>query len=285
MDDAIYNSADEAALGAMPTAEEATTPAVEETAAPAVEEAAPEPQPEQPAPETPASPAPEESAFNPDGPGDLKVALQREREQARALREHLQAVEAEQAQMRAWIAQQQQAAQEAQFRQQLEAYADDPDALAQVLHAKQREYQQQAEAQAAAARLQMSADLARQMYPDFEAQLGKLYQQLGADVVDRLASQQANPALWAYQMAKQAFLTPAELDAQVEARVQARLAELAPRTRPQQPTSSRGIGHLPAAASPVDANPENELLRALNLDPGSRGWDAAYSKLLEAAGG
>lgn len=285
MDESIYSSNDEAALGATPTADEAPTPAVEETAAPApVEEAAP-PAPEQPAPEAPADPAPAEPAYNPDGPGDLKVALQREREQARALREHLQAVEAEQAQMRAWIAQQQQAAQEAQFRQQLEAYADDPDALAQVLQAKQREYQQQAEAQAHTARLQMSADLARQTYSDFDTQLGKLYQQLGADVVDRLAAQQPNPALWAYQMAKQAFLTPAELDAQVEARVQARLAELAPRTRPQTPTSSRGIGHLPAAASPVDAAPENELLRALNLDPGSRGWDAAYGRLLEASGG
>jgi hypothetical protein len=285
LDESIYSSNDEAALGAMPTVDEAPTPAAEEAVAPAVTEAAPTQQTEQPEPEAPAEPTPAEPPFNPDGPGDLRVALQREREQARALREHLQAVEAEQAQMRAWIAQQQEAAKEAQFRQQLEAYADDPDALAQVLQAKQRELQQAAEAQAHTARLQMSADLARQMYPDFEQQLGKLYAQLGADVVDRMAAQQPNPALWAYQMAKQAFLTPAEIEAQVEARVQARLAELAPRTKPQTPTSSRGIGHLPAAAAPVDAAPENELLRALNLDPGNRGWDAAYSKLLEAAGG
>lgn len=266
------------ALGAMPIADpspapEATTPAGEE---PAAQEPAEQPEQGQ---------QPGEEAHNPEGPGDHAKAYQAYRQQIAEQRAQMAEMQQRQAQYDAYFANLQHQQEQAQLAEQLEQYSDDPDSLAQLLHQQQAQYQQQAQQQVVTQKLTMAADLAREVFPDFDAQVGKLYANLGADVVDRMAAQQANPAMWAYQFAKTAFQTPQEIEAQVEARVQARLQELAPRTTPKTPIASRGIGQLPAAGANSHAHPMQETARALNFGPHNQGFDAAYTAMLEAAGG
>lgn len=268
------------ALGAMPTdsapVTDATTPAGEEPAAQ---------QPQQP--ENPADPQqPEEGeGFNPEGPGDHTKAFQAYRQQIADLKAQMAQEAQARQQYEAYFANLRAQQEQAQMAEQLEQYTDDPESLAALLQQQQREYQQQAQQQVTTQRLSMAADLARQTFPDFDQQLGKLYANLGPEIVDRLAAQQDNPAMWAYNFAKTAFLTPEEVAAQVESQVQARLAELAPRIQPKTPIASRGIGQLPAAAPNSNAHPMQDTARALNFGPSNPGFDAAYDALLNAAGG
>lgn len=283
--DALYSGMDDALGSVAETTThqvEAPTPAVEETAAP--EPTAPEQPDQQPAPEGEAQPA---EGLNPEGPGDTAKAFQAYRAEIAAYKAQLaEATQAAQeaAQYREYFAHLQAQQQEAQLAQQLEVYADDPEAIAAILQAKQREFQQQADARIQEQTLKMGADLARATLPDFDNQVSKLYGLLGPEVVDALAAQQANGPLWAYQMAQQ-FRTPQEFEQAVEAKVQARLAEIAPRTQPKTPIASRGIGQLPAAAPNTNPHPAAGAAQALNFGVSNQGFDAAYTALLEAAGG
>lgn len=243
---------------------------------PAGEEPAPEP--EQPAQ------AQQEGDWNPDGPGDLREALRQEREQLRYFREQMELQQQQLQQYQSWYQQQQQLAAQEQQRQYLEELSYDPEQLQAYLQQQQQAAWQQAQQSQTVYKLQMAADLARQTIPDFDQQLNKIYDLLGAEVVDSMASQQANPALWAYQFAKNFSMTPDEINARVEAEVQKRLAQIAPRAQVKQSTNSRGIGHLPASGQNYDPSPESDLFKALNFGVNNNGFDAAYGKLLEAAG-
>lgn len=239
-----------------------------------------EPTTEQPQPEA----TTEQENWNPDGPGDIREALRQEREQMRLYREQVELQQQQLAQYQAWYQQQQQQAAQEQQRQYLEELADDPDQLQAYLQQQQQAAWQHAQQQQVTYRIQMAAELARQSIPDFDQQLNKIYGLLGPQVVDSMAAQQANPALWAYQFAKNFSSSPDEINARVEAEVQRRLSEIAPRAQVKQSTNSRGIGHLPASGSNVDPMPESDLFKALNFGPGNTGFDSAYAKLLEAAG-
>jgi hypothetical protein len=221
--------------------------------------------------------------WNPDGPGDIREALRQEREQLRLYREQMLMQQQQLEQYQAWYKQQQEQAEAERQRQYLEELADDPEQLQQYLHGQQQAAWQQAQQQQQVQRVQMAAEFARQAIPDFDAQLNKIYSLLGHEVVDSMAMQQENPALWAYQFAKNFATTPDEVNARVEAEVQRRLAEIAPRAQVKTSTNSRGIGHLPASGKPVDAGPEADLFKALNFGVNNTGFDAAYGKLLEAA--
>jgi len=277
-----YAGFDDAALGAMPTdAPEATvqTPAAEDAAAVV---STPEQSQEQPV--TP-SEGEQGEAFNPEGPGDHAKAFASYRQQiAQEAKAHaetqarLQQFEAYHAQLRA---EQQQVELQAQFEQ----YADDPESAAAFLETKQREYQQQAQADQAMYRVTASAQAFAATVPDFGEQVHKLAAVFGGmDALNQMASQQDMPAQWAYQVA-QSIRTPEQYAADVDAAVNARLAELAPRAQPKTPLSSRGIGNLPAAAPNVAHHPAEESYRALNFGPGTASFDAAYDNLLRAAGG
>jgi len=264
---------------------------LEQQVADSPDEAMPEQAPEQtPVGEepTPEQAQPDENTeqnnWNPDGPGDIREALRQEREQLRLYREQMELQQQQLNQYQAWYQQQQQLAAQEQQRQYLEELAYDPDQLQAYLQQQQQAAWQQAQQQQMTYKLQMAADLARQSLPDFDQQLGKIYNLLGPDVVDSMAAQQANPALWAYQFAKNFSASPDEINARVEAEVQRRLSEIAPRAHVKQSTNSRGIGHLPASGRNIDPSPEGDLMKALNFGPGNTGFDAAYSKLLEAAG-
>lgn len=233
--------------------------------------------------ETEAEPESEEN-WNPDGPGDIREALRQEREQLRIYREQMQMQQQQLDQYQAWYRQQQEQAEAERQRQYLEELADDPEQLQQYLHGQQQAAWQQAQQQQQVQRVQMAAEFARQAIPDFDVQLSKIYGLLGHEVVDQMAMQQENPALWAYQFAKNFATSPDEVNARVEAEVQRRLAEIAPRAQVKSSTNSRGIGHLPASGKPVDAGPEADLFKALNFGVNNTGFDAAYGKLLEAAG-
>lgn len=236
---------------------------------------------EQPA----AEPVAEQQAdWNPDGPGDLREALRQEREQLRYFREQAELQQQQLAQYQAWYQQQQQLAAQEQQRQYLEELADDPDQLQAYLHQQQQMAWQQAQQQQVEYKLSMAAEMARATIPDFDQQLSKVYGLLGEEVVDAMAAKQANPALWVYQFAKNFSATPDEINARVEAEVQKRLAQIAPRANVKQSTNSRGIGHLPASGKSIDAGPEADLFKALNFGVNNSGFDAAYAKLLEAAG-
>lgn len=279
--DSMYSGMEDA-LGSTPDA-----PTVETVTAPVDEESttdAPEQQPQQPVQEgdSPAGDTP-----NPEGPGDTAKAFQAYRAEIAAYKAQLaeqQDAAQRAAQYEAYFTQLQAQQQQAQLEQQLEQYSDDPESLAALLQSKQTEYQQQAQAQQREQALRMGADFARAAFPDFDSQIGKLYTILGPEVVDGLAAQQANGPLWAYQMAQQ-FRSPEEFNQAVESQVQARLAELAPRTQPKTPMSSRGIGQLPAAAANTNPHPAMSAAQALNFGPTNQGFDAAYQALLEAAGG
>lgn len=221
--------------------------------------------------------------WNPDGPGDMREALRQEREQLRLYREQMLMQQQQLEQYQAWYRQQQEQAEAERQRQYLEELADDPEQLQQYLHGQQQAAWQQAQQQQQIQRVQMAAEFARQAIPDFDAQLNKIYSLLGHEVVDSMAMQQENPALWAYQFAKNFATTPDEVNARVEAEVQRRLAEIAPRAQVKSSTNSRGIGHLPASGKTVDAGPEADLFKALNFGVNNTGFDAAYGKLLEAA--
>jgi len=221
--------------------------------------------------------------WNPDGPGDIREALRQEREQLRLYREQMELQQQQLQQYQAWYQQQQQLAAQEQQRQYLEELADDPDQLQAYLQQQQHAAWQQAQQQQTTYKLQMAAELARQSIPDFDQQLGKIYNLLGPDIVDAMAAQQSNPALWAYQFAKNFSATPEEINSRVEAEVQKRLAEIAPRAQVKQSTNSRGIGHLPASGRNTDPTPESDLFKALNFGVNNSGFDAAYAKLLEAA--
>lgn len=221
--------------------------------------------------------------WNPEGPGDMREALRQEREQLRLYREQMQMQQQQLEQYQAWYRQQQEAAAAEQQRQYLEELADDPEQLQAYLQQQQQAAWQQAQQSQYEQKLIMSADLARATIPDFEQQLDKLYSLLGGETVDRMAMQQDNPAMWAYQFAKNFAVTPDEVNARVEQEVQRRLAEIAPRAQVKQSTSSRGIGHLPASGKAIDSGPEADLFKALNFGVNNNGFDAAYGKLLEAA--
>lgn len=252
----------------------------------------PEPEPEQtPAGEEPATEqaepeaqAPEQENWNPDGPGDLREALRQEREQLRLYREQMELQQQQLNQYQAWYQQQQQLAEQEKQRQYLEELAYDPDQLQAYLQQQQQQAWQQAQQQQMTYKVQMASSLARQTIPDFDQQINKLYDLLGAQVVDSMAMQQENPALWAYQFAKNFSSSPEEINSRVEAEVQKRLAEIAPRAQVKQSTNSRGIGHLPASGRNTDPTPESDLFKALNFGVNNNGFDQAYSKLLEAAG-
>jgi len=277
----FYDDADLAALGAAPeaapTAPEATTPAGEEPVAqdqadsgtaqeqsPTLEQGGEEP--------------------NPEGPGDHAKAYQAYRQQIAELKAQQAQAYAEMQQYRDYFANLQAQQQQAQLAEQLEAYSDDPEAIASILQAKQQEFQQQAQAQQAQAALRMGSDFARATLPDFDQQIGKLYGLLGADVVDSLAMQQANGPLWAYQLA-QNLRTPDEFQAAVEARAQALAAETLQRANPKAPTSSRGIGAIPSAAPNQVTHPAQDTVKALNFGPHNPAFDASYDALLRMAGG
>ena len=221
--------------------------------------------------------------WNPDGPGDIREALRQEREQLRLYREQMQMQQQQLEQYQSWYRQQQEQAEAERQRQYLEELADDPEQLQQYLQTQQQATWQQAQQQQQIERVQMAAEFARQAIPDFDAQLSKIYSLLGHEVVDSMAIQQDNPALWAYQFAKNFSTTPDEVNARVEAEVQRRLAEIAPRAQVKTSTNSRGIGHLPSSGKTIDAGPEADLFKALNFGVNNTGFDAAYAKLLEAA--
>lgn len=85
-----------------------------------------------------------------------------------------------------------------------------------VAQRDQEARQQQANANAALERIQMSREVALDMYPDYEAQEAKVIEKYGLQEAQRLAARHPNPAKWAYEEGK-SIQTPAEREAAIKA--------------------------------------------------------------------
>lgn len=223
--------------------------------------------------------------WNPEGPGDIRKALQAEREQAKALK-------AELAELQQWRQQQQQAemqaraqAEEAQRqelrRQQLEESTFDPEAQERLLNQWRYEdaqrIQQQAQQQHVQALYQQGFDLGREAFPDFDAVLNRgLADPELAPVLESIANQALmtgkNPTIAAYKAAKR--FDPEAQKAAIEAEVQRQVQAV---LQKQQKPATAGATTIAHASSAVPGLPEPKAPRRLS----DRELDA---KLAEQAG-
>lgn len=279
MDQDIYEGLDTESLGGDAIQLDGDGLPIEAAETPAGEEPAAEQHGDQPA-----DPAADAGADQ--GPGDHAKAFAAYRAEIAELKQQVaqanyQQQQAAAAQQAAYV-QAQQAQEAAQHQANLEELQDDPEQLALYLQHVQQAYQERAQQTQAMGMLRMSADLARAALPDFDAQLGKLYQTFGASYVDQMAASQPNPAMWAYQAAKM-IQTPAEQAAALEAAVAARTAEIARAATPRDPVSSRSLGRIPAAGAVDTGNPVADKAAALNFGSLNPAFDSAYSDLLRAA--
>lgn len=225
--------------------------------------------------------------LNPDGPGDLRVALKQERERAKAERERAEQLAAEAAELRAYRqqieAQQYQAQtqqQAEQYRQQLAErleFVDGQEAAAIVEEIRRidaQQMQQNYQAYAANERLQFSASVMADAHPDFAEHLTRAYEEFGP-ALDQLALSKSpnNPAKWAYELGKRLnaeanFET--RLAAELEKRLPAAVQEVLQKQKPPDTQGHKGIAHISAdgvGGKTVTKSPSEmsdaELARAL----------------------
>ena len=183
--------------------------------------------------------------WNPEGPGDLKKAVDAERAEKRLYRERAEAEALRAQQYEAELARYRQAEQQAeQQRAQQEIQATyetlvnegrEDEAVAYLHRVQQfttQQVQQQADQRVAVDKLTMSAEMAREVYPDFTDRIQMLYAEMGPDWVDARAASQPNPAKWAYEYSKAKFKTDADLDALLDARQAQRQAALQDKHKP-----------------------------------------------------
>lgn len=88
-----------------------------------------------------------------------------------------------------------------------------------IVQRQQEQSQQQAQGQRALERIQMSREVAMDLYTDYEAQEAKVIEKYGLEEAQRLAARQSNPAKWAYEEGK-SIMTPAERQAAITAEAQ-----------------------------------------------------------------
>lgn len=189
--------------------------------------------------------------WNPEGPGNVREALRQAREEARAAREQAEQVQAYLAQLQAQ-AQPQEAAPE----------IDPLDPDAHAFYTQQLEaIQSQTAQQMSQMRLEMAETFARQSLPDYDAVVGRLKDYAGVLNVNAIL-QSPNPALAAYQFAKQLGPNPQDIEAQVNAQVEARLKALAPQLTAQQPQAPKTLSNIPAAATNADGPDLSNLTKA-----------------------
>jgi chromosome segregation ATPase len=226
--------------------------------------------------------------WNPDGPGDRGVALKQERERNATLKAEAEQARAEAAELRQY--RQNIEAQQQQYQQQQQAamtreqlaeqlnWVDGTEAAAiveQIRQHDQQTYQQQFQHQAQQQRLSMAAEMAREVYPDFDAQLQRAYEQFGP-ALDQIALQKNpnNPAKYAYELGK-------SLDnaANFDTRVSEAVAKALPKAiqaalQKQSAPANRGhetIGHVsshsvaPTAPKSISQMSTEELERAAGI--------------------
>lgn len=203
--------------------------------------------------------------FNPDGPGDTKVALRQAREEAKAAKQRLAEYEAQQ---QAAVQRQQQAYEEAQFKQQLENAAYDPDETERLTADFRAKTLAQANQQVANDRVRLSEAYAVEAFPDYFEQIERLKAEFGQGIV-QIAMQQENPALWAYQKAKK-IPDPVTQQKAVEAEVAKQVA--AALQKQQSPAKGpKSIGRVSSAGAmttedkPIQKMSDAELERAMGL--------------------
>lgn len=204
--------------------------------------------------------------FNPEGPGNVKAALKQSRDEAKALKDtlaqtnaRLAALENERQQQQLAYQQRQQAAQRQQVLEELH-----PDDVPAYLEQERQRDAQTLQQQAQWTRLADSAAATRRALPEgeFDAQLGKLTQVFGLDLVNQWAMRQEHPALAVYDAAK-GFFTQSDLDAAKEAGRQEALQALPDRTQ-RKPASAPRLANLPAAGRTQDVAPVDRLTKRLS---------------------
>lgn len=205
--------------------------------------------------EAPVTQAPEtQPTWNPEGPGDIREALRQERENARRYQEQVaqyQAILEAQAQAQGQVAM-----------QEPEIDVLDPEAFAYQQQELAAVRQEVVRAQQDT-RVEMSEAFARQSYPDYDATVASLQPYVAQGVVSLDAIWASpNPAQLAYQLGKQ---FQGSDPGYIEAEVQRRLAQLAPRLTPQSPQAPRGLGTLPPAAPNTDAKGDPSRISAATV--------------------
>lgn len=256
----------------------ATTPGDEET--PAEEET---PEGEEGTGETDAETEGDDE-FNPDGPGDPKKWALAERakrkaeaEARKAAEERAAAAEARLAQIEAAEAAAKAQAEEAQIQAQYQALVDEGredearEYLLRVQQHKTATLQTQHQQQLSMQALKMSAAMVKEIHPDFDERIGRLYQALGPAVVDQMALQNnpAAPAKWAYEFSRTHFPTEADTAARVEEAAKAKLAEIQAKNQPPAQRGHKSIAHVssgtqnPGVTKPVRRMSDAELERSL----------------------
>lgn len=213
------------------------------------EEANPTPQ----APADPQSPTQQDGKeWNPEGPGDRRVALKHAREALSIAKQAEERARQEAETLRAQLAAIENAKREAAERERLQLEVDqmDPDDVPAYLESLRKQDAEQIastyEQRLLQERAAHSVELMRETFSDFDAQLAKL--QSDPTVNWAYFDQQPNPAKAAYDYAK-SRPSQEEIEAQLEERLQARLAEVLPKTQPQAPRAPRGVNSIPASAT------------------------------------
>jgi hypothetical protein len=226
MSDIDFSSIDiDAALGsdfALPVESVEAQPSPAEPVAPT-----PEPAPTAPAPE-PQPPA----GWNPDGPGDVRVALRQAREEARMYQEQLAALQAQ-----------------AQQTEQPTVDPLDPEAH-QFYMSQIAAIQSQMQGQLQQYAMQQSVDMARRMDPEYDNKIAFLYQMsqhpvLGGRIDFNSLAREHSPAQAALQIYDELkYLDPNFRSAEVQRQV----AEALKNAQPQKTQAPATLSSMPSAA-------------------------------------
>jgi hypothetical protein len=266
----------EANLGAEPAAEETAAPAApapteqadqqvgeagQKAPAAAQEQAQAQEQQDQQQAEQRAVPIPEHQK--------MRQRAQEAERQAQEYARQLDEFKAQQAQ-----AQQQQryAQEDAEYNRLLEEHGPEAaNAYANQVNARrtaeaqqvQAQQQQLAQTQQYHQHLQLAESYARKAYADYDQQIAKLSEKLGAETVYRMAIERAargeDAAEWAYNLGK-SMLTPAEAEAQNQAKVEQMVKEALAKFQPNPQTpGGGGVQHIPASTQSVPVVDPSQL--------------------------
>lgn len=180
------------------------------------------------------------------------VPVQEHMEMRRRAQEAERQAQEYQQRLDALEAQQQQHALQAEYDRLYEEVGPDAaEAYRQTLvnsQAERQQLQHRVEVERATERVNLSEQYAREAFPDYDAQIAKVVARIGAQEAYRLASQQPNPARWAYDFGK-SLETPEERQAAIAAEVAKGIAEALSKQKSPPSRGQTSVGHLSATSA------------------------------------
>lgn len=196
------------------------------------------------------------------------------RKRAQAAEEQLRQFQQQQAQQ---AAEAQQRAVEARYEELL---LEDPEAAAQFAVQVQQQEQERIRAEFQQAqvvdRVKLSEEYARKAYgEDYDRQIAKAVERIGAETLLSLAAQQPNPAQWAYEFGAQ-FQTPEERQATIQAEVAKQLQEVLKKNQPPQSRGTTSIGTVSSATAEPHQLKDPEHMTDAELDAADKAARAKF---------